>query len=178
MTAANVAQFNPALGTLTGVSINLTGTAVVGSAQVTNLEAYSTSASVFLAGTHHTTTINGFDIANPANATSGTTAIGPNPASANVGPVNTAIGGGGATSTTGWTGVGTVGILVNFVGGFGVSTDPQAKVTSDPTLTSSGVGTVTYTYQESNVPEAETYVAGLAMLGLVGYGFYRRSRKA
>lgn len=173
--ATTVPGFNVAGATLTGVQINLTGVAVVGSAVVQNQEAYSSNISISLLGTH-TVRINGIDISNFANVSSGPVPTGPG-ATSNHGPISAPIGGNAAAGLAGWT-PGPINVLISFAGAFGVNTDPQAQTLSNPNLTSQGVGTVTYTYTPSNIPEAETYVAGIAMLGMVGYGFYRRSRKA
>jgi len=176
VTATTVAPFNTALGTLLSVSINLTGTAVVGSATVQNQETYPTTVTVNLFGNHQTS-INGVNILNGAAVTSPGVLI-PGGGTASVGPVSAALGGSGVGGLIGWSPA-SIPVNISFVGAFGVSTDPQARNLADPSLLSSGVGTVTYTYRADNgVPEAETYVAGLALAGLVGYGFFRRSRKA
>lgn len=179
LTGTLVPQFNPAFGTLTSISLNLTGTALVGTGNIQNIETYTTTAQVGLSGQHNTL-VNNLSILNtsPGLIMSVGVVIAPG-ATAAVGPASLALGGNASTGdTTGWIGVGSVPILISFDGSFGVFTNPQAKTISDPFLLSTGSGFLTYTYQENSIPEAETYAAGLALVGMVGYGFYRRSRKA
>ena len=164
-----------AAGTLTGVQINLTGQNVVGTAVASNLGNQSSQFSIDLSGTH-TVTINGVPIANVIAATSGdVTAVNGGP-SVNLGPISAALSGSAPGGLSGWTSP--VPVFIRFNGTFGVNATPQVQLSALPTLSSVGIGTVTYTYTEGRVPEAETYVAGLALVGMVGYGFYRRSRKA
>lgn len=174
--ATTVAPFNTGLGTLVSVAINLTGTAIVGSASVQNQETYPSTVTVNLFG-NHTTSINGVSIVNGAAITSPGVVI-PGGGTASVGPISAPLSGSAAGGLLNWSPA-SIPVNISFVGAFGVSTDPQARNLADPSLLSSGVGTVTYTYRvDGQIPEAETYVAGLALAGLVGYGFFRRSRKA
>jgi len=170
-----VAGFNGALGTLTGVSINLTGTSVVGTATAQNQGNVNSTLSLLLIG-NHTVSINGLQVVNSINATSAGLLTLPS-ATATLGPVSASLSGTASGGPSGWTG-GTIPVLIGFAGAAAVSGTPQVQILSTPTVTSSGFGTVTYTYTATNVPEAETYVAGLALVGMAGYGFYRRSRKA
>lgn len=172
---ATVPGFNPALGTLTGVNINLAGDFIVGSAVVDNHSPTTASSfQLFLSGIHHTT-VNGFDIANAISLTSPTTLIPAN-STGTAGPVSQALGGTLPGGLSGW--VGPVSVLIRFNGVLIATANPPVDFISDPLLTSQGQGSITYTYTDTTVPEAGTYVAGLALAGVVIYGWYRRCRKA
>ncbi len=173
---ATVAPFNTALGTLTGVQINLTGHLIVGSTSVLNASTFQTANFFLILTGTHTVTINGFTIDNAINLTSPTVPIGPG-VTVGLGPVSSALGGSLNGGLSGWTS-GNIPVFFKFPGSLLVSASPQVTFQSSPVVTSDGIGNVTYTYTEARVPEAETYVAGLALVGLVGYGCFRRTRQA
>ena len=169
-----------AAGTLTQVAINVTGVAVVGNLSVKNVAGPTINTGVDLFGSH-VVTINGLSIADgvAATAASQTIALGETKA---FGPLTDTLLGSNTTGlTAGWT-PGPLNVLVRIVGGLQTNGNVQNNTVEQvSSLKSTVTGTITYTYeprQDPLVPEAETYVAGLAMAGLVGYGFYRRSRKA
>lgn len=192
----SVPQFNdtlagvPAGSVLVGVSINLNGYAVSGQSIARNEGTQTSTLTLTLTGTHEVS-INGLTIDTTLVAPTASASVAAG-ATTTLGPVTAPLSGSrsvGATPSSAappspaasWTGAGTIPVLIGLLpgSGAGVFSSPAVQVNNNPTVLSAGVGTVSYYYETRQlVPEAETYVAGLAMAGLVGYGFYRRSRKA
>lgn len=54
---------------------------------------------------------------------------------------------------------------------------PQGTSAVNLPVTSSGIGFVQYTFAGTVIPESETYVAGIALAGLVGWTAHRRLRR-
>ena len=188
---ATVNGFNSANGVLNSITLAITGTSVSGSLIVTNLTGPQITSGADLIGTHilslggHTTPLVG--------------TIGPLNSGINVSAFPQFIDPGlSATfnmlqllgaNTTGalvpgtpadFTG-GTVNVLVRLAGGISLNGDLGNNLISQrSTILNTVVGTVTYNFtpRTNQVPEAETYVAGLALAGLAGYGFYRRNKLA
>ena len=144
MQATTIRPFNAALGRLTGVNIDLTGGAVVATLRVVNEGAVSSILTPHLVGDHHVA-INGVDIVNPINASSlGVTVAGG--ATASLRPVSASLSGNQPAGLGGWS-AGVIPVFIRFAGFSGVTVDPQTQFLADPAITSSGVGTVTYTYE-------------------------------
>ncbi len=180
-----VNQFDGSLGILTGVFINLSGNAVSGSSIARNEGTQTSALTLTLTGTH-LVSINGLLVSSTLVSPTDTKTANAGQ-TVTLGPVLAPLSGSASITTPPsvipgtWTGVGTIPVLIGLAAGSGagVFSSPAVQVNNNPTVLSSGVGTIFYTYDvRSLVPEAETYVAGLAMAGLVGYGFFRRSRKA
>lgn len=69
-------------------------------------------------------------------------------------------------------------IVVKVAGSYSTDLDaPQGTTALNLPVTSSGFGFVRYTFSGQLIPEAETYVAGIALAGLVGWTAHRRLRR-
>lgn len=77
-----------------------------------------------------------------------------------------------------WSGSGFVPISVRLVGSYSSNDQtPQGTSAVNLPVISSGIGFVQYTFTGTVIPEAETYVAGIALAGLVGWTAHRRFRR-
>ena len=188
---ATVNGFNSANGVLNSITLAITGTSVSGSLIVTNVTGPQITSGADLIGTHilslggHTTPLVGTigPLNSPVNSSAGAQFIDPGLSAtfnmlqllgaATTGPQVP----GNAADFTG----GTVNVLVRLAGGISLNGDLGNNLISQrSTILNTVVGTVTYNFtpRTNQVPEAETYVAGLALAGLAGYGFYRRNKLA
>lgn len=69
-------------------------------------------------------------------------------------------------------------ISVRLTGSYSDETEsPQGTTSVNLPITSSGIGFVRYTFVPTEIPEAETYLAGLALAGLAGWTAHRRLRR-
>ena len=188
---ATVNGFNSANGVLNSITLAITGTSVSGSLIVTNVTGPQITSGADLIGTHilslggHTTPLVGTigPLNSPVNSTALAQFIDPG-MSATFNMLQLL-----GAATTGpqvpgtladFTG-GTVNVLVRLAGGISLNGDLGNNLISQrSTILNTVVGTVTYNFtpRTNQVPEAETYVAGLALAGLAGYGFYRRNKLA
>ena len=190
---ATVNGFNSANGVLNSITLAITGTSVSGSLIVTNLTGPQITSGADLIGTHilslggHTTPLVG--TIGPLNSGINVSAF---PQFIDPGLSATfnmlqllGVGGTGSVlvspaNAPDFTG-GTVNVLVRLAGGISLNGDLGNNLISQrSTILNTVVGTVTYNFtpRTNQVPEAETYVAGLALAGLAGYGFYRRNKLA
>ena len=180
-----VNQFNPVNGFLSAVTLELTGTSLNAQMGVQNPVGNSAiTVGVDLSAGLHTVTINNVSVANvtgPASAAAQTIAGGAALVTFTL-PVQP-LGGGpnAAPSLASWYGVGTFPILASSTSGLSLTGNTQNQpnlIGILPSILSNVSGKLIYTFSDVPVPEAETYVAGLALIGFAGYGFYRRNRVA
>ncbi len=182
-----VNQFNSALGTLTAVTLQLTGDNLVATMQVQNPAGNSpiTTGVDLSAGVHSVSIFNVNVAAGTGFATTPSQVInGGAPTVTFSLPLQPLAGGPNAAPTlVGWSGVGTFPVLASSSSGLSLNGDTSNQpnlIGFLPSIKSNVHGVLTYTYTplDGRVPEAETYVAGLALAGLAGYGFYRRNKAA
>lgn len=163
---------------LVGVRVTFGGI-VEGSISVTPLE--NTAAKAFMNGTH----LLAFGSFNPVDSDPVTANSGQyvgieagKTAVLSAGPVPIGPGGTTALNLSNFLNppYSTIPVTLAFSGGIVADLEPGTFFSAQPLILSSGEGSITYLVR-TVVPEGETYVAGLALIGLVGFGYYRRSQR-
>lgn len=175
-------QFNPALGTLTSVTINLTNVFVTGTASVTNNGAASHNYIISLAGEYDITDSLGNNVdvllttpTYPSGSLAPTnTFTTPSETNATAGSGTVVITGAGLTP---YIGLGTTGTEVNLTSSNGVTVTGSAPYSTMESSLGSGDYSLVYTY--TPVPEPSktaAWMLGLAMCVLVGRNYFQRRR--
>ena len=173
-------QFNPALGTLTSVTINLTNVFVTGTASVTNQGVAAHTYLISLSGDYLITDSLGNNVeVLLTTPTYNSGSLAPNNTFTTPSETNTTAGSGtdvitGATNLAPYIGLGTTGTNINLTSSNGVTVTGSAPYNTLESSVGSGSYSLVYTY--TPVPEPSktaAFMIGFALCVLVGRNYFK-----